>query len=475
MGAVYEAIDETFGEPIALKEIIIETADEKQKTSILKAFEREAKSLAKARHEAIPFVRDYFSELGRQFLVMELIEGKDLSEMLAARQTPFPVADALKWLDQLLDALDYLHNLNPPIIHRDIKPQNLKLNSRRKIKLLDFGIAKSTDADSTLAGQTFVGATLEYSPIEQLLRVINPTFREFILLKHKPEAEAILSQTTDVRCDIYALGATFYHLLTRQPPVDSTKRALEVWTGNPDPLRKLHELNPAVPPLISECLYKALKIERDRRFSTADEMRQALQAAIAGEENFSMGQKEASDYQKPSVAAPEQVPVTLLSLSAPSFSSTNLETIPDLKEISPDRSAAVSVETISSPASSATKKTKSSLILAFAALGILIVGGIGGVFWRNYSDAPVSNKSAANSANSAPTLLPSSTPIISLEAIPAPSPTQNIAETNPTPTPPAVPPNRKTPVRNSSGKRTIETPPRKPAQDPNCVFTNSCQ
>ena len=472
MGAVYEAIDETFGEPIALKEIIIETADEKQKILILKAFEREAKSLAKARHEAIPFVRDYFSELGRQFLVMELVEGKDLSEMLAARQTPFPVEDALKWLDQLLDALDYLHNLNPPIIHRDIKPQNLKLNSRRKIKLLDFGIAKSTDADSTLAGQTFVGATLEYSPIEQLLRVINPTFREYILLKHKTEAETVLSQTTDARCDIYSLGATFYHLLTGQPPVEATKRALEIWTGNPDPLRKMHELNPTIPPLVSECLHKSLAIERDERFLTAEEMRQALQAAIAGEENFPAQKRETNIYQKPlPAAAPETVPATLLSLSPSSFPSANSETIPDLKEILPDRGAAVSVETIAAPASPAAKKIKSSLILAFAALAILVAGGIGGVFWRNHSDAPISNKPTANSANSAPTAEPNIAP----ESSPAPSPAQKIAETNRTPTPPATPPNRKTPARSSSDRRTIEAPPRKPAQDPNCVFTNSCQ
>ncbi|HRH45944.1 MAG TPA: serine/threonine-protein kinase, partial [Pyrinomonadaceae bacterium] len=252
MGTVYEAIDDRFGEPIALKEIIFDLANEKQREILSKAFEREAKSLAKSKHEAVPYVRDYFSELNRQFLVMELVEGEDLAEMLSNRGKPFPLEDILNWMDQLLDALDYLHNLKPPIIHRDIKPQNLKLNVRRRIKLLDFGIARSSDNTSaTINKHTFVGATLNYSPIEQLLRVIDPTFRELLLLKHKEKAEAVLSQDTDPRCDIYALGGTFYHLLTNVVPIDATKRTLEIWEGQPDPLPNPSVLNPLIPISVS--------------------------------------------------------------------------------------------------------------------------------------------------------------------------------------------------------------------------------
>lgn len=285
MGAVYEATDERFGEPIALKEILIEltsVANEKQRDLIIKAFEREAKALAKASHEVVPYVRDYFSELDRQFLVMELVEGDDLAELLEKRNSPFPLADSLNWINQLLDALDYLHNLKPSIIHRDIKPQNLKLNSRRKIKLLDFGIAKSVDnAASTITNQTFVGATLNYSPIEQILRVIDPTFREFILLKHQKEAEKILNQNTDARCDIYALGATFYHLLTNHPPMDVVKRTLAIWEGKTDPLPNPAKFNPEISPSVSACLLKAMAVERENRFASAIEMQEALEKAIA--------------------------------------------------------------------------------------------------------------------------------------------------------------------------------------------------
>ncbi len=75
---------------------------------------------------------DYFSEEDRQFLVMELIEGDDLGEILEKRGNPFPLKDIFNWMDQLLDALDYLHHRKPPIFHRDIKPQNMKLNFTRQ-------------------------------------------------------------------------------------------------------------------------------------------------------------------------------------------------------------------------------------------------------------------------------------------------------------------------------------------------------
>ena len=282
MGAVYEAIDERFGEPIALKEVVFASSSDSQRELVAKAFEREAKALAKAHHEVIPYVRDYFSEVGRQFLVMELVPGDDLAELLTKRHEPFPLVDCLKWLDQLLDALDYLHTLERPIIHRDIKPQNLKLNSRGKIKLLDFGIAKSAEsAAATLSNQTFVGATLDYSPIEQILRAIDPTFREYILLKHRERAEEVLSQTTDARCDIYALGATFYHLLTNQTPPDAVKRTLETWEDRADPLRNPYEINPLIPQRISACILRAMALRREDRFDSASAMRAAVMRAVA--------------------------------------------------------------------------------------------------------------------------------------------------------------------------------------------------
>ncbi len=284
MGAVYEAKDERLGSAVALKEIIIELdkiPTAAQRELFRRAFEREARLLANLHHEVFPRVMDYFSEENRQFLIMELVFGDDLGESLHKNKTPFALNEALQWADHLLDALDYLHIQTPSIFHRDIKPQNLKVTSRGKIKLLDFGIAKSVDQTaSTTTNQTFVGATPDYAPIEQLLRAITPTFREFIVLKHSAKANAVLNQKTDARCDLYAVGATFYHLLTNRAPVDSAKRSLEIWEGNADPLPKPDELNADIPPIISAWLMKALEIERKNRFSSALEMQQALQDSI---------------------------------------------------------------------------------------------------------------------------------------------------------------------------------------------------
>src|SRR2546429_4564341 len=136
MGTVYEALDQRLDTIVALKEChFVEERLQKQ-------FEREARLLARLRHPAMTKVFDHFGENDGQFLVMEFIAGEDLFEMIRAGRAPFPLTDVLRWADQLLDALDYLHTQSPPIIHRDIKPQNLKLTGRGQIILLDFGLAK---------------------------------------------------------------------------------------------------------------------------------------------------------------------------------------------------------------------------------------------------------------------------------------------------------------------------------------------
>ncbi|MBS1794662.1 MAG: protein kinase [Acidobacteria bacterium] len=285
MGAVYEAYDSVFETTVALKEIMIDlskSSNPKQQEMILRAFEREAKILAKIKHEVVPHVRDYFTDGNCQFLVMELVEGKDLGGLLEERQSPFPLEDVLRWTDQLLDGLDYLHTQNPPIFHRDLKPQNLKITPRGKIKLLDFGIAKGgaePPNSTTINNQTFVAATLNYSPIEQIFRVLDPVFREVLMQRFEKRIIAVMQQNADARSDIYALGATVYHLLTGQLPIDALKRTLEVWSNKPDPLTNPISLNRRIPPEIANLLLKAMEIDHGRRFASALEMQQALHDA----------------------------------------------------------------------------------------------------------------------------------------------------------------------------------------------------
>ncbi len=471
MGAVYEAVDERFGTPIALKEIFTDAVSESQRNLVLKAFEREAQSLAKIRHEAVPFVRDYFSESDCQFLVMELVEGDDLAQRLAERQTPFPIEEGLEWLDQLLDTLDYLHSLSPPIIHRDIKPQNLKVTARGKIKLLDFGIVKNTDAASTRSHQTFMGATLDYSPIEQILRVIEPTYREFILLKYRAEAEAILAQNTDGRSDIYSSGATFYHLLTGQEPVDAPKRALELWSGNGDPLVDPSVINPSIPAGISAWLLKAMAVDRKDRFSTAAETRAALKKARTGNPSLTA----VKDAQTEVITAEPMVPPTYKNSSRQTTIAfgTNNQTArrPNQKISSANR---------------ARRALPAFLIIALTTAAVAA--------WISVNPkkpAESSDKSAAddavptvsttviqtNESNPLPNVAPSPLP----DAAPSASTTSGSVNrrvekiTKNSKPPPDAPKIYETGKPTPPKKSVRAAPKPKPPQDPNCVFTNSCR
>ena len=255
MGAVYEAVDQRLDTTVALKETLF--TDER----LRRQFEREARLLARLHHPALPRVSDHFSEGDGQFLVMQFIPGDDLAEMLARRQGPFPATQVISWADQLLDALDYLHTQDPQIIHRDIKPQNLKLTSRGQIILLDFGLAKGQGGDIsrvTTAASIF-GYTPNYAPLEQ-----------------------IQGLGTDLRSDLYSLAATLYHLLTGVKPPDALTRAAALVNGQPDPLLPPSHANASAPAVADDVLKKAMSQNREQRYASAEEMRKALQAGDQG-------------------------------------------------------------------------------------------------------------------------------------------------------------------------------------------------
>src|SRR4051812_5562937 len=253
MGAVYEATDLRLSRNVALKETLVETDE------LRRAFEREARLLANLRHPALPKVLDHFSEGAGLFLVMEFIPGDDLGVMLE-RDLSFPPAEVLKWADQLLDALEYLHGLQPPVLHRDIKPSNLKLISRSHIVLLDFGLAKGSAGQMTRGGgESLLGYTPSYSPLEQMQ-----------------------GAGTDERSDLYSLGATLYHLLTKTKPPDALTRASAVVNGQSDPLRPPHEINQEIAAAVSAALVRAVALNIDNRPRTAAEMRDDLHKVRLG-------------------------------------------------------------------------------------------------------------------------------------------------------------------------------------------------
>ncbi|MCO6510844.1 MAG: serine/threonine protein kinase [Aridibacter famidurans] len=254
MGQVYLAVDQRLGHSVALKRTTVA-----EDPSLADAFENEARTLAQLRHPFLPKVSDHFIEEDEQFLVMEYIAGDDLSQRLKGIDRAFPLNWVLFWADELLETLSYLHTHNPPIIHRDIKPQNLKLTSDNHIVLLDFGLSKHSVGHTKITTSgSVVGYTPHYAPMEQ-----------------------IRGTGTSALSDIYALSATLYHLLTNRIPPDALTRADAMLGGQPDPLRPLTELNGEISEVISDTILKGMELNQDNRFRTAREMQKCLRKAYS--------------------------------------------------------------------------------------------------------------------------------------------------------------------------------------------------
>ena len=258
MGEVYLAVDQRLGSAIALKRTFF-AGDE----NLGSAFEREARVLARLRHPVLPKVSDHFGEDDEQFLVMEHISGDDLSKRIEANGKPFPLSWVMFWADQLLDALSYLHSHEPPIIHRDIKPQNLKLTDENHIVLLDFGLSKTSTGQTNLSSGTgstgsVVGYTPHYAPMEQIRGI-----------------------GTSPRSDLYSLSATLYQLMTNTVPADALTRADALLNGSSDPIKAPTLLNPEVPPAVSEVILHGMEVSQEKRFSNAREMQKALRKAFS--------------------------------------------------------------------------------------------------------------------------------------------------------------------------------------------------
>jgi diguanylate cyclase (GGDEF)-like protein len=253
MGTVYEAIDQSVSSIVALKEAEVKTDEQ------MIAFEREAKLLANLRHPALPRVSHHFAQADKQYLVMEFIEGKDLDQLLARRGAPFSIQQVLKWADDLLGLLEYLHTRPNPIFHRDIKPSNLRLTERGELFLLDFGLAKGSAGQMSTVGDTGLqGFTPAYASLEQ-----------------------IRGTGTDQGSDIYSLGATLHHLITGQPPPDSLKRLDAVANGEMDPLELTYQACQEVPQSLCDIITWAMSLNRKNRPASASEMRHRLRSTCS--------------------------------------------------------------------------------------------------------------------------------------------------------------------------------------------------
>ena len=244
MGSIYRAVDDNLGVEVAVKENLFTTEEYSRQ------FRREAIILASLKHPNLPRVSDHFviEEQG-QYLVMDYIEGEDLRERMD-RVSSVPEQETIVVGVAICDAMAYMHTQRPPVLHRDIKPGNVRIAPNGHIFLVDFGLAKIVQGGQ----QTATGAramTPGYSPPEQYG-----------------------AARTDHRSDVFSLGATMYAALTGSIPEDSLARTMEQLELTP-----VRKRNPKVSRRLASAVEKALAVHPDDRFQSADEFKQALLSA----------------------------------------------------------------------------------------------------------------------------------------------------------------------------------------------------
>jgi outer membrane protein assembly factor BamB/tRNA A-37 threonylcarbamoyl transferase component Bud32 len=244
MGAVYRARDLHFPNVtklVAVKEMVNRALDPVVRNTIVRNFEREANLLASLDHRGIPRIYDYFSINERSYLVEEYISGKDLEKIINSTQDFIAEDRLVRWGIELCEVLEFLHGHKPEtIIFRDMKPSNVMINARDHVVLVDFGIAKHFQSGEK---GTMIG-TEGYSPPEQ----------------YRGEATPL--------ADIYALGATLHHVLTRKDP-----RLEPPFSFSERPVR---QINPNVSPILEAVINTALSYNPEDRYQNASDMKEAL-------------------------------------------------------------------------------------------------------------------------------------------------------------------------------------------------------
>ena len=299
-GSVHQAYDTTSETNVYVKEIVVRlnkvTTLAQQENSRL-AFENAAKRISAFQHEALLQVKDFYSEVGRQYLILENIDGEDLTSVLEAGK-PLPVERVLDWADQLLDAANYLHNQKPPVIHRNIGPRNIKLQANGKIKLLGVTIKDDSGNDISTALSETNDGSLNFSPLELIWDDLDAASQKVIINSYDERSEKILKEPADFRSDIYSIGATIYYLLTARVPHDPLERSIELLEGNKDPLNSPNAIDTRIAPEISDVVMRALEIKRENRYDSAMIMRQVLRTAVV-----KVKEREAAEAQELQEAA----------------------------------------------------------------------------------------------------------------------------------------------------------------------------
>lgn len=296
-GIVYKAYHERLDVTVVVKQIINKTAGKR-------SYKAEAEVLKKIKHMYLPKVYDVFEENGEFYTVMDYVPGKSLQEKCDENGC-FDQSSVLKWTKQLVEAVDYLHNQNPPIIHSDIKPGNVMLTPEGDISLIDFNISTLFDKNSTNG----MGVTPGYSPIEQYGNVNNyykmlakkgikpaemegaasnvetvvleelnssdnscegiDAVKDNVPIVSKSELTALAQKGLSEKTDIFSIGATMYALLTGEKPSEDFNRR-----------KSLKDFDVHLSEAVIEVIDKAMNVDPDKRYPNVKTLQQDLEKII---------------------------------------------------------------------------------------------------------------------------------------------------------------------------------------------------
>lgn len=244
MSTVYLARNNRMNMQLAVKEI--KKDGSKSTELLLKGLEREANILKGVDHPVIPRIIDIVKHRETICVVMDFVEGENLADKLKEVGS-FSQDQVIDWGLQLASALEYLHNMNPPIIYRDMKPSNVMLKPDGDVKLIDFGTAKEYDVENN-ADTTALG-TRGYAAPEQF-----------------GDAQGRGIYKTDARTDIYNLGATLYHMVTGKNPQEP-----------PYEMVPIREVNPSLSTGLEQIILKCTKANPNERYQSCSELIYALE------------------------------------------------------------------------------------------------------------------------------------------------------------------------------------------------------
>jgi tetratricopeptide (TPR) repeat protein len=306
MGEVYKAHDPVLRRDVAVKTMAELYAADDQ---LVARFRREAQSAARLNHPNIVTVFDFGEELGRFYMAMELLDGSDLKELIAARGLS-DLWDKLDVMEQVAEGLAYAHQQG--IVHRDLKPANLRVLPNGRVKIMDFGLARIGTSEMTRAG-TVMGTPNYMSP------------------------EQVKGTQVDARSDVFSLGAVFYELLTSKKAFDAEsmhKILFKVLEEQPEPVQRWV---PTLPAPFGAFVEKCLDKDPQRRFQHAGEMRDALrkvrEALASGQYSVSADDAEAtaSEAAPVDLGAPTMMAPPGTTMDAASRRATTGATALDLK------------------------------------------------------------------------------------------------------------------------------------------------